>query len=99
MSKPKHSKRGMLARLNEMVGAVDEKFRSGHPDHHKAAVLGMFVGELQGGEFSAEDLHEAWEEMAAIGRVVRDDFCLRPTTEGFEVIPMIGIDGLNEEVA
>lgn len=97
MSKPKHSKRGMLARLREMVEAVDEKFKAGNPDHHRAAVLGMFTGELNNGETSDVMIFEAWEEMASIGRVVRDDFCLRQLPNGtFEVSGMIGVDGINE---
>jgi len=98
MGKIKVTKREQLNHLKTMVAAVDQKFKAGNKDHHTAAVLGMFVGETQGGTFSAEDLQDDWEELADIGKVVRDDFCLRPAKTGeWEVIPMIGIDGLNEE--
>lgn len=94
------TKREQLNSLREIVAAVDEKFRGGRPDHRTAAVLMAFCLELDGPRPESalpELLHEAWEELAGIKKVIRDDFCLRPTADGgWEVVPMLGIDGINE---
>lgn len=76
-------KAAKLERIRSRVNFIDDKWKApGVAQMHRiVAVLGIYMAEVNGGSASAEDIQEALEDLETLGKVVREEFCLRPLVD------------------